>query len=358
MAYNKTNLRKGISGQVIRFVLFILLMFFISPDIKCQPNVSVQPFGQGIVAKRFYSSTIDNNNVIWFLTESGIVNFNGSTWTLQNNNPKINSKDIKDLDYVTAENKNELWLAGSNGATVVTTPLNEESKTTTYSPENSKILGADVKAIAVGKTGLRWFVTDKGVSAFEGNKWLKNDYSERYPEDIYKYYPLTTVAATNSGDTLYVGTLGGGIFRYYKNEVDAVSGASEYAIWGPILMPSDTVHSVYIAPDGLQWIGTNKGVAKHSGYNALENWTIFDKKAGLADDDVQAISADKNGKLYFGTKNGLSVLDGTKLTTYRVENGLGSNNILTIAIDRNNVVWLGTDNGVTCFKNGEFIRYR
>jgi len=358
MTSNKLVFKKRISRNVIRLALFAILMFFISAEGNCQPGGSTQSFGEGIVAKRFYSSTVDNNNVVWFLTESGIVNFNGSTWALQNKNPNINVKDIKDLDYATSENKNELWMAGSNGATVVNTPLNQESKATNYSPENSKILGADVKAIAVGKTGLRWFGTDKGVSAFENNKWLANDYSDRYPEDVFKYYPLTSMAATNSGDTLYVGTLGGGIFRYFKNDVDAVSGASEYAIWGPIIIPSDTVHCVYIAPNGLQWIGTNKGAAKHSGYNALEGWTVYDKKEGLADDMVQAINSDTKGKLYFGTKNGLSVLDGTKLTTYRVENGLGSNNILTIAIDKNNVVWLGTDNGVTCFKNGEFIRYK
>jgi ligand-binding sensor domain-containing protein len=334
------------------------LMLFISPDGKCQPGSSVQSFGNGIVAKRFYSSTVDNNNVVWFLTESGIVNFNGSTWALQNKNSKIDVKDIKDLDFATSENKNELWMAGSNGATVVNPPLSEESKATNYNPENSKILSTDVKAIAAGKTGLRWFGTDKGVSALENSKWLANDYSDRYPEDVFKYYPLSSMATTRSGDTLYVGTVGGGVFRYYKNDVDAVSGASEYAIWGPIIIPSDTVQCVYIAPDGLQWIGTKRGAAKHSGYNALEGWTIYDKKGGLADDMVQAINADTKGKLYFGTKNGLTVLDGTKLTTYRVENGLGSNNILTIAIDRNNVVWLGTDNGVTCLKNGEFIKYR
>ena len=146
--------------------------------------------------------------------------------------------------------------------------------------------------------------------------------------------------------------------RFYKNEVDAVSGASEFAIWGPILMPSDSVLSVHITPDGAQWIGTNSGAAKHVGHNALEGWTIFDTGTGLADNNIQAIGSDSNGKLYFGTKNGLSVFDGTNVTNYGVKDGLVSNNILTIAVDKNNVVWLGTDNGVTYLKNGEFVSYQ
>jgi ligand-binding sensor domain-containing protein len=160
------------------------------------------------------------------------------------------------------------------------------------------------------------------------------------------------------GDSLYVGTLGGGVLRFYRNDVDAVSGASEYAKWGPILMPSDTVYCIHITSDGTQLIGTEKGVAKHSGYNTLEGWTEYNSKSGLADDRVQAINSDKKGILYLGTKNGLSVFDGNNWTTFRTDNGLVSNNILTIAVDKNNVVWLGTENGVTCIRNGKFINYQ
>lgn len=357
VAQNKNYKKKNLWNSSC-LALIVLMMLSVSPDVKCQPVGTSQPFGEGIAAKRFFSSTVDNNNVVWFLTESGIVSFNGSNWALHNKNPKINGKEIKDLVYASSENKNELWIAGSNGATVVASPVNAESEATTYSPDNSKIVGANVKAIAIGNKGFRWFGTDKGISAYRDGKWLTNDYFERYPADMFQFYPLTTMAASKSGDTLYVGTMGGGVLRYYKNDVDAVSGASEYAIWGPILMPSDTVYSVHIAVDGAQWIGTAKGVAKHTGKNTLDGWTTLDSKSGLADNSVQAINSDTKGKLYFGTKNGLSVYDGKNITTYRVENGLGSNNILTIAIDKNNVVWLGTDNGVTCLKNGEFIRYK
>jgi ligand-binding sensor domain-containing protein len=43
-------------------------------------------------------------------------------------------------------------------------------------------------------------------------------------------------------------------------------------------------------------------VAKHTGNNTLENWTVFTTEDGLADNFVQAIAADDNGKYWFGTK--------------------------------------------------------
>ena len=78
----------------------------------------------------------------------------------------------------------------------------------------------------------------------------------------------------------------------------------------------------------------------------------------MADDFVQAISSDKSGNIYFGTKNGLSVFDGTKWKTYTVSDGLPGNNILTLAVDRNDCIWIGTDNGVTCLKDNKFISLR
>lgn len=347
---------KRVLNKIAHLAVLFVLMFFISPNLYSQSARAVQPLGEGITAKSFSSSTIDNNNVVWFLTDSGIISFNGTNWNLYNN-PNINAEEIKDFDYATYDNKDELWIAGSDGASVVTTPFNAESAVTSYSSENSDIKSNNVISVVLSKK-TRWFATEKGISAFVNDKWLTNNYDDIYPEDLFDFFPISTMTASKSGDTIYVGTFGGGVMRFYKDDVDAVSGASEFAEWGPILMPSDNVFSVYIAPDGTQWIGTDKGVAKHSGNNTLEGWTILDEETGLANNEVLAINSDTDGKMYFGTSNGLSVFDGTNWNTYRIENGLISNNILTIAIDKNNVVWLGTDNGVTCFKNGEFVSYQ
>ena len=164
--------------------------------------------------------------------------------------------------------------------------------------------------LAVGKGPLRWFGTDKGISAFYNKKWLKNAYQRKYPESNFKDFPINAMATSIDGDSLYVATSGAGVARMFRDKVDAVSGASEYAQWGPIEMPSDNVYSICIMPDGTQWFGTDKGVARHKGYKTLENWTVFNKENGLVDDFVQAIANDKKGNLWFGTKAGVSVFDG------------------------------------------------
>jgi hypothetical protein len=334
------------------------------PDtlVKRRPSASISKpsnltFGGGIASKTFYSAVVDDDNTKWFLTETGIVSFDGKKWSMHNKNRKVPTENLKDLAFDISSYGRELWIATPQGATVATLPVDARSGATTYYSENSTISSDNVVSVAVGKSPLRWFGTDKGISAFYNKKWLKNSYLRQYPEGLFKDFPITAMAASPGGDSLYVATDGGGVARVFRNDVDGISGASEYAQWGPINMPSDKVYSLCITPDGTQWFGTDMGVARHIGYNTLTNWTVFDIKNGLVNNYVQAIGVDKKGKLWFGTKGGVSAFDGSSWTSFTENDGLSSNNVLCITVDKEGVIWLGTDKGVTSINNGNLTNY-
>jgi ligand-binding sensor domain-containing protein len=311
----------------------------------------------GIPAKNFSAVIVDDDNIKWFITEAGIVSFNGEEWKLHNKNRKVPTQNLKDFAFEHNPHGPELWIASPNGATVASLPIDGRTGATTYDTANTSILSKNVVRIAIGKSPLRWFGTDKGVSAFRNSKWLSPSYNEIYPESMFEEFVITSMATDRSGDSLYVGTEGAGVARVYKN-VDAISGASNYAQWGPIILPSDKIYSIFIANDDSQWFGTDQGIARHTGNKTLENWTAFTTGDGLVHNFVQAIATDSNGKFWFGTKGGVSVFDGSVWTSFTIDDGLNSNNILCIAVDHDGVVWLGTDNGVNCYKNGEFISFK
>ena len=306
----------------------------------------------------FKAAIVDNNNNKWFLTESGIVSFNGAKWTLHNKNKKVPTSDIKGIAFEDNPHGQEIWLATSNGANVATLPVDAQSGATTYHNANTTIKSNNVVGVAVGKIPLRWFGTDKGISAFKSSKWLTPDYEEFYPEFMFGDFPVLSMATDLDGDTLYVGTNGAGIARVYSNEVDGISGASVFAQWGPMILPSDKIYSIFIAPDGAKWFGTDLGAARHTGQNSLENWTAFTTKDGLVNNFIQAITSDKDGKIWFGTKGGVSVFDGSSWISYTEKDGLISNNILCIVVDKEGVVWMGTDSGVASFDKGKIINYK
>jgi ligand-binding sensor domain-containing protein len=329
-------------------------------------SVQTLPAGQsgsevsiGIPAKTYYAIVVDDNNNKWFLTELGIISFSNGKWTLHNENSKIGTSNLKDIAYRNNPGGPELWVASSNGATVTTLPFDAKSQATSYVAENAALMSNNVVKVVFGKGPLRWFGTDKGIAALSGDKWLTLSYDDTYPPAMFQEFPITSMATNPAGDSLYVGTDGAGVARVYRNDVDGISGASVYAQWGPIIIPSDKVYSIYIAPDGTKWFGTDQGVATHKGDNTLENWTVFTTEEGLANNFVQAITADKKGNLWFGTKGGgISVYDGSKWTSYTTGNGLNSDNILCLASDNDGAIWIGTDNGVNCYNGTGFISFK
>jgi hypothetical protein len=315
-------------------------------------------YSDGFTPRNFRSITIDNDNVIWFTTESGIASYDGKAWTLHNKNRKVRATEMRDLAFDFSTYGEELWIATPQGATVASLPVDAVTGATTYYPENSPIGSENVFSVAVGKDAMRWFGTDKGIAGFRNRKWLSPNYQRKYPESMFSEFPIKAMATTTDGDSLYAATEGAGVTRVFRDKVDGITGASEYAQWGPIEIPSDKVYSICILPDGTQWFGTDKGAAKHTGYRTLENWTVFSSKNGLVDNFVQAIADDKNGNLWFGTKGGISVYNGTTWLSFTVNEGLISNNILCIKADKNGVVWIGTDKGVLCYNNGVFTCYK
>lgn len=308
-------------------------------------------------AKKFYAITVDDDNIKWFLTEAGVVSFDGEKWEIHNENRRIPSQDLKGLACDYSEYGKELWLATPTGATVASIPVDARSGATTFYPENSTINSENVVSVTVGKESCRWFGTDKGISAFYYNKWLSYAYQRKYPEYLFEDYPITSMATSLDGDSLYVGTKGAGVFRVYRNDVDAITGASEYAQWGPIDLPSDKIYSICITREGTQWFGTDAGVARHEGYNTLENWTVFKVEDGLVDNFVQAIAVDFMGTIWFGTKDGVTVYDQVSMRSFTEKDGLTSNNVLCISVDHEGVVWLGTDSGLTSYNEGRFTKY-
>jgi hypothetical protein len=322
-----------------------------------KPVIVDRSFNGAFQARDFYAATVDQENTVWFLTEAGIVSFDHENWKVHRSNTKVPTRNMNDFAYEFSAYGDLLWIATTPGAAVVSLPIDARSGATTYHSGNSGIVGDTVVSVAAGNGSLRWFGTPDGISAFSDSGWLSRSYQERYPEGLFRMFPITDLASTPDGDSLYIATEGAGIARVYRDDVDAISGASEYIRWGPIEIPSDNIYCICITPDGTQWFGTDAGAARHTGYRTLENWTVFTAENGLVDNFVQAIAADNQGNIWFGTRGGITVYDGAAMTSFTTQDGLTGNNVRSIVVDNEGVVWIGTSAGVTSYHAGQFTRY-
>ncbi|MBK5192195.1 MAG: hypothetical protein JJE07_03125 [Flavobacteriaceae bacterium] len=71
---------------------------------------------------------------------------------------------------------------------------------------------------------------------------------------------------------------------------------------------------------------------------------------GLSQNAVFSISQDRDGFMWFGTKDGLNKFDGYSFTVYHNElnnsNSIDANYITALFTDSHGILWAGTENGV------------
>lgn len=301
---------------------------------------------------------ITSDGTKYIATKSGLASFDGNTWTTYHENPAITSSEINDLDFESSD----LWLGTNEGLTVAAYPVDGVSAATTFTQENTQNLfpgqpglaGDSVFVVTIDDNGFRWLGTQHGLSVFRNNEWPTVNRQNFYEPPFFVNNRITSMDYSN--DTVFIGTMGGGVARMVAGSVDAVTAASPFEIpWS--LVASENILAVYT--DGnTQWFGTDSGVSKHIGALAKKNWETYTEEDGLVNNYVQSIAEDLTGNMWFGTQNGLSEFDGIQWTNYTSSDGLAGNNIICIATDIDGSLWFGTDNGITHYDGTTWTTYR
>lgn len=106
-------------------------------------------------------------------------------------------------------------------------------------------------------------------------------------------------------------------------------------------LADNIVNSIAVDNNGVKWFGTRNGISKLEG----TTWTNYSGIDGLVDNDVTSIAIDNQGNKWIGTHDGLSVFNGTTWTNYTTANDLTNNHITSILIDNDNNKWISTFGG-------------
>ncbi|OYT73420.1 MAG: hypothetical protein CFK52_02305 [Chloracidobacterium sp. CP2_5A] len=111
---------------------------------------------------------------------------------------------------------------------------------------------------------------------------------------------------------------------------------------------------------GALWIGTggdrffSSGGVRGGGIVRYDQgrWRRFSADEGLPDDVINALVADRDGKLWIGTLGGLIAFDGARFTRYAVADGLPDGRIAALTLDRQGALWIGTHDGLARLQQG------
>lgn len=278
---------------------------------------------QGLAQSQVRCIAQDSKGFLWFGTLGGASRFDGREFlnlALQEGLPDAHVSAMA----TTADGS--LWLGtGSqlvrrSGETMLTETLPVEAR-------GARIQGlaAAGNTLFIGTDGGGCFVRDStGIKALPGHLAGMSAY-------------VRCLALTNDG-TLLIGTRAGA-WRYEGERFTAIPLDGD---------STRTVTAVAAGTDGSWWVGTST----HGLYHVDRSGTLahYDQEAGLLLDHVRCILVDAQRRVWVGSKFGLNLLEEERMRVFTIHQGMPNDNITAAFQDRNGDLWFGTD-------GAGFIRY-
>lgn len=159
-------------------------------------------------------------------------------------------------------------------------------------------------------------------------------------------YPAIFSAIEDKSGNLWLGTLGGGIYKYdgmfFTNYSEKEGLCNNY------------INRILEDQQGNIWIATRQGLTKYDG----KSFVHFKGKESLAENDISSILQDKAGNLWFGSDRGLSKYDGKSFVHFGEKERLGNTRISCLLEDQKGNLWIGTNgNGIVKYDGEIFARY-
>jgi ligand-binding sensor domain-containing protein/serine phosphatase RsbU (regulator of sigma subunit) len=261
--------------------------------------------GDKIKKKTLFSSF----NGISDLGVNAITRFETKIWIGTNNGIDImSSKGLSEfqlneqlpdqvINCFLADSHDNLWI-GTNGGYC----KYSKGKMVFLSQDNG-LINNEVQTIIEDSKGRIWIGTMGGLA-----RLIDTTYSDFNSEDGLHSLRINSLAEDKTGN-IWIGTFGGEIYKY-SNSPDSVPisllASKDY-------MASGTINSLLFVNDSISVVGTDKGfdfleLNKDQSIRRIIPYTTKDGFTG-GESNVNSIAKDRNGYIWFGTKNGLIRFD-------------------------------------------------
>jgi len=285
---------------------------------------------RGLTSNNIFSITeniIDSNNsILWFSTENGglnrlLINRNDSFTEFKFNKFNIPTNDgnnIKNLAIhsIYSEGKNRLWI-GYYGLGLGLAEWNDSKSQPFFSfiePSNqsAQFSGIIIRDIYRDSYGMLWISTNTGlIKLIENSSDITKSNFKSFRYDTSNELSIgsdyTLQIFESSDNTIWIGTIGGGLNKLIRHKDGSVIGFKRYSNHNK-LFPDDVINSLQEDNKGFLWLGTNTGLIRFD--PLLETYETYSTNE-LKNPEMSEISAlkRKNGELIFGGVNGINVFN-------------------------------------------------
>jgi PAS domain S-box-containing protein len=229
-----------------------------------------------------------------------------------------------------------IWIATGNGLQV----RRADGKMTEIPAVNGIPLGS-VTGLGEDHDGNVWVTSGRsftGAFRWDGASWKRFGAVDGLPE-----LPYHRIAKDGSGRLWFLGNT---VLLYSRGE---------FVVWGSEHAPLRSgTYAMAEGRDGALWFGTNEGLSLFSN----GTWRHWSTREGLRGNRVFTLAVDRDGRVWFGDQvHGLGCLEGGKVRYYSALDGLASELVWDIKTDARGVLWIATRGGLTAYAEGSWTSF-
>ena len=303
---------------------------------------------------------VEDGDIIWTTSSKGLIAFHKTTellksYTHSEGNPlSISSNSVTSLAI---DKRGNLWVGTTNG-------LNYMDKTTKtfrhfFVADGEGLLNDKINTILIDNKGYVWIGTNGGLNLYDphekdfyGFTVIENDLQSLSNNNVISLFE-------DYSHNLWIGTYGGGLnkvdlkpkkFKLLRNTYSKTS----------LNLSSNVIAGLFEQRKDILWVGTyGNGV---NICNLKTNKVIQVKSTGppfkrIVNDFVHSIIQLKNGLIFLGTRNGITVYDTLQNKFFDIHDyypmvefpSFETNRIYEMLEDVKHNVWIGTLSGLFRF---------
>ncbi|MES2592652.1 MAG: two-component regulator propeller domain-containing protein [Bacteroidota bacterium] len=276
----------------------------------------------------YYSYLKDINNNIWISCSAGVLKYDGKHFQLFTQKSGLVNNAIWKIFQ---DREKNIWFASKeNGLSKLAS-----ERFLMYTIKDGLIFNK-INKIFQSKDGRYWIGSDKGLSIYDGKKFINYSHNLKSWEDNDE---IRAIIEDKEGDIL-IGT-DYGVLKYNGRNFEKIECRNNNNL--------NFCHDILIDTKDEIWLGTNAGVAK-----IIKGSITEFNKPGIPKKIVFKIYEDDMGAYWFATEDGLYKWDGSKIKHFTEKDGFTQKRVVNIVHDKNNNLWFATSSGVFKYSKGKF----
>lgn len=285
---------------------------------------------------------IDRDDVLWMGHEGGgITRFNGKSFE------RIQVIDTllrSNITSISQDHNNQIWITTElDGALRIKNPGEPAPFLEFEHYLKGESLGDQVFNSLVTSAGDLYFITNVGIRKYN---YAGNSFEKYAPDGMFTFFS-TSVMFEDSKKNLWFGTYNGGL-----SKLEPGKGKFEFYDTRNGLA-SNWITSITEDRKGNIWIGHWKDDINTGGISRIDpagQIRVFNTANGLHDDHIWCIKEDCEGNMLIGTtEQGLDIFKGEKFISFSTRDGLMHNQVNAIIKDLQGRIWFGTNEGITVY---------